>query len=170
MLTFNEVLCNNCSGRDTAETGRVLHRPAHQQTLNIKTYSSVHFDDKLDISTLFCFCFQLLNSIQHILVLKFLLQGNKNTTFQLLPSLSVLPPCLLNRAFLNGWVVVISNFPHSPCPSLFFLSFTSRVASASSGESSVSWRCLLKYCGRQTKGKNINNIMRQLSLTVSAVT
>lgn len=35
------------------------------------------------------------------------------------------------------------------------LSSTSRVDSASWGESSVSWRCLLKCCGLQTKGKHI---------------
>lgn len=38
------------------------------------------------------------------------------------------------------------------------LSFTSKDGSASLEESSVSWRCLLKYCGLQTKGKNVTKL------------
>lgn len=53
--TLSEISPNNCSWRDTAETGSVPHRPHHGEPLNITTSSSVHFDDRLDISKFFCF-------------------------------------------------------------------------------------------------------------------
>lgn len=50
------------------------------------------------------------------------------------------------------------------------LSFTSRAGSASWEESSVSWKCLLKCCGPQIKGKNILGVICAWNLTFSTPT